>query len=108
MNFDFDEDQQELRGTVRRFLEHSSAEADVRRLMATEQGYDRAVWERMAAELGLHGLAIPGLYAAGECAGGVLGDVYMGSGNALASAVTFGRIAGASAAARALGPRLRA
>jgi succinate dehydrogenase/fumarate reductase flavoprotein subunit len=44
--------------------------------------------------------AIPGLYAAGECAGGVLGDVYMGSGNALASAVTFGRIAGASAARR--------
>jgi succinate dehydrogenase/fumarate reductase flavoprotein subunit len=32
----------------------------------------------------------------------VLGDVYMGSGNALANAVTFGRIAGASAAARAL------
>ena len=43
---------------------------------------------------------IPGLYAAGECAGGVLGDVYMGSGNALANAVTFGRIAGASAARR--------
>ena len=59
MNFEFDEDQQELRGTVRRFLEHASAEADVRRLMATEPGYDRAVWERMATELGLHGLAIP-------------------------------------------------
>lgn len=44
---------------------------------------------------------IPGLYAAGECAGGVLGDAYMGSGNALASAVTFGKIAGTSAAARA-------
>ena len=49
--------------------------------------------------------AIPGLYAAGECAGGVLGDVYMGSGNGLASAVTFGRIAGASAAARGLAAR---
>jgi fumarate reductase flavoprotein subunit len=48
---------------------------------------------------------IPGLYAAGECAGGVLGDVYMGSGNALSSAVTFGRIAGRSAAARALAAR---
>ena len=62
MNFDFDEDQQELRRTVRRFLEHSSSEAGVRRLMATEPGYDRAVWERMAGELGLHGLAIPEEY----------------------------------------------
>src|ERR1700722_1947371 len=42
--------------------------------------------------------AIPGLFAAGECAGGVLGDVYMGSGNALANAVTFGRVAGQNAA----------
>jgi len=44
----------------------------------------------------------PGAVCRGECAGGVLGDVYMGSGNALANAVTFGRIAGTSAAARAL------
>ena len=37
--------------------------------------------------------------------GPVLGDLYMGSGNGLASAVTFGRIAGASAAARGLAAR---
>ena len=43
MNFEFDKDQQELRGTVRRFLEHASAETDIRRLMATEPGYDRTV-----------------------------------------------------------------
>ena len=62
MNFDFDEDQEELRDTVRRFLEHSSAEADVRRLMATDLGYDAAVWAQMAGQLGLHGLAIPEAY----------------------------------------------
>jgi succinate dehydrogenase/fumarate reductase flavoprotein subunit len=46
-----------------------------------------------------HGaIPIRGLFAAGECAGGVLGDVYMGSGNALANAVTFGRVAGQNAA----------
>ena len=39
-------------------------------------------------------IPIGGLFAAGEYAGGVLGDVYMGSGNALANAVTFGRVAG--------------
>ena len=41
---------------------------------------------------------IPGLFAAGECAGGVLGEIYMGSGNALANAITFGRVAGQHAA----------
>jgi predicted oxidoreductase len=46
-------------------------------------------------------IPIRGLFAAGECAGGVLGDVYMGSGNALANAVTFGRVAGQKAAKRA-------
>jgi alkylation response protein AidB-like acyl-CoA dehydrogenase len=62
VNFDFDEDQEELRDTVRRFLEHSSAEADVRWLMATDLGYDAAVWAQMAGQLGLHGLAIPEAY----------------------------------------------
>jgi succinate dehydrogenase/fumarate reductase flavoprotein subunit len=41
---------------------------------------------------------ILGLFAAGECTGGVLGDVYVGSGNALANCIAFGRIAGRSAA----------
>jgi alkylation response protein AidB-like acyl-CoA dehydrogenase len=62
VNFDFDEDQEELRTTVRRFLDRSSAEPDVRRLMATDLGYDPAVWEQMAAQLALHGLAIPEEY----------------------------------------------
>jgi succinate dehydrogenase/fumarate reductase flavoprotein subunit len=45
---------------------------------------------------------IPGLWAAGECCGGVLGDIYAGSGNSLANCLTFGRIAGRSAAGEAL------
>jgi hypothetical protein len=48
------------------------------------------------------GRALPGLFAAGECTGGVLGSIYVGSGNALASASTYGRVAGRSAAAFAL------
>ena len=51
--------------------------------------------------MGRGAIPIPGLFAAGECAGGVLGDVYMGSGNALANAVTFGRVCGQHAAKRA-------
>ena len=41
---------------------------------------------------------IPGLYAAGEAAGGVVGDVYAGHGNSLTSGLVFGRIAGSGAA----------
>ena len=46
--------------------------------------------------------SIPGLFAAGECTGGVLGTMYVGSGNSLANCTTYGRIAGRSAAAFAL------
>jgi fumarate reductase flavoprotein subunit len=42
---------------------------------------------------------IPGLYAAGECAGGVLGSIYVGSGNSVGNCSTYGRIAGRNAAA---------
>jgi fumarate reductase flavoprotein subunit len=45
------------------------------------------------------GRVIPGLFAAGECVGGVIGDRYMGNGNSLANCLTFGRIAGRSAGA---------
>lgn len=51
--------------------------------------------------VGQGGQAIPGLYAAGECAGGVLGDVYMGSGNSYANCLVFGRTAGQTAAREA-------
>lgn len=40
---------------------------------------------------------MPGLYAAGEVTGNVLGPQYLGGGNAISSALIFGRIAGASA-----------
>jgi len=49
------------------------------------------------------GTPIPGLLAAGECTGGVLGDVYVGSGNSYANCVVFGRTAGRSAARHAAG-----
>jgi len=43
------------------------------------------------------GDVIPGLYAAGEAGGGVLGNRYVGGGNAIANALTMGRIAGLTA-----------
>ncbi|TDC55488.1 FAD-dependent oxidoreductase [Actinomadura sp. KC345] len=44
------------------------------------------------------GRPIPGAYACGEVTGGVLGDVYVGSGNSVGNSATFGRIAGRNAA----------
>ena len=46
MNFAFTDEQEELRKTVRAFLDTKSPEAAVREQMETEDGYDAAVWSR--------------------------------------------------------------
>lgn len=51
-----------------------------------------------AAVLDRTGSPVPGLFAAGEAGGGVLGARYVGGGNAVANALTMGRIAGRNAA----------
>lgn len=51
-----------------------------------------------AQVLGADAQPIAGLYAAGETAGGVLGERYVGGGNYLSNALVFGRIAGREAA----------
>jgi alkylation response protein AidB-like acyl-CoA dehydrogenase len=62
VNFAFSEEQEQLRRTVRAFLEQKSPESEVRRLMETGEGYDTAVWKQMGEQLGLQGLAIPEEY----------------------------------------------
>jgi alkylation response protein AidB-like acyl-CoA dehydrogenase len=62
MSMTFTDEQDEFRKSVRRFLEQKSWPADVRRLMETDEGYDRAVWQQMAEQLGLPGLALPEEY----------------------------------------------
>jgi alkylation response protein AidB-like acyl-CoA dehydrogenase len=59
VNFAFSEEQEELRRSVRRFLDDKSPISEVRRLMETTEGYDPAVWAQMGSQLGLQGLAIP-------------------------------------------------
>jgi len=59
MNFGFSEEQDELRKMVKRFLEEKSPETEVRRVMATDEGFDPGVWSMMANELALQGLGIP-------------------------------------------------
>jgi alkylation response protein AidB-like acyl-CoA dehydrogenase len=62
MDFSFTPEHEELRQTLRRFLEKESSEARVRALMETERGYDERVWERMSAEMALPGLVVPERY----------------------------------------------
>jgi alkylation response protein AidB-like acyl-CoA dehydrogenase len=59
VNFAFSDEQEQLRDSVRRFLEAKSPSSEVRRLMETTEGYDAAVWSQMANELGLQSLHIP-------------------------------------------------
>jgi alkylation response protein AidB-like acyl-CoA dehydrogenase len=59
MVFEFATEQGELRSVVRSLMAAESAEPEIRRAISTPEGYDRALWQRMAGELGLCGLVIP-------------------------------------------------
>ncbi len=83
MDFAFSPEQEELRRTVRQFLDKTSPETEVRRLMATERGYDADAWHRMADELGLLGLAIPQGYGGAGAGFTELGIVAQEMGRAL-------------------------
>ena len=58
-DFVFTDEHNELRATVRAFLEKRSDEKAVRATMASERGFDPEVWKQLAEELGLVGLIIP-------------------------------------------------
>ena len=62
MEFSFSEDQDELRRAARRFLEVESSQERVRAAMATEQGFDSAVWGQLSEELAWTALTIPEAY----------------------------------------------
>jgi len=62
VQFAFTEEQDQFRDMVRRFASDRSPVAEVRRLMATDTGYDPAVWRQLADELGLTALQIPEAY----------------------------------------------
>jgi alkylation response protein AidB-like acyl-CoA dehydrogenase len=59
MNFAFSEEQEEFRATLRRFFEAKAPSAELRRVMETPEGFDRAVWKQMGEELGLPGVHVP-------------------------------------------------
>jgi len=62
MNFALDEEQERLRAMARAFLAECSASPQVRAAMDTELGWDRAVWRRIAVELGWAAVIVPEAY----------------------------------------------
>ena len=62
MKFSFTAEQDEFRTVLRRYFEDRAPVAETRRLMASEDGWDRDQWLRLNDELGLAGIAIPEAY----------------------------------------------
>jgi alkylation response protein AidB-like acyl-CoA dehydrogenase len=62
MKFSFTEEQEEFRSVLRRFLSDKSPTKEVRRLMATPDGWERDQWAKINTELGLTAVAIPESY----------------------------------------------
>ncbi len=59
---EYTQDQETFRDVVAKFLQAKSTPADVRRLMDTDEGFDRAVWQQLCQEVGLAGTHIPEEY----------------------------------------------
>ena len=92
MNFAFTEEQDELRRTVRAFLDSKSPESAVREQMETEDGYDTAVWSQMAEQMGLQGLHVPEEYGGSGFTYVELGIVLEEMGRALLCAPFFSTV----------------
>jgi alkylation response protein AidB-like acyl-CoA dehydrogenase len=62
MRFSFTAEQEEFRAGLRRALEARSPTKEVRRLMATEAGFEREGWNKLNQEMGLTAIQIPEAY----------------------------------------------
>ncbi|MGO9453980.1 MAG: acyl-CoA dehydrogenase family protein [Candidatus Binataceae bacterium] len=83
------DEQEQFRSAVRRFLDDKSPTTEVRRLMATAEGYDPAVWRQLSSDLALPGIHIPEQYGGGGFGVVELGIVMEEFGRALLCAPYF-------------------
>jgi alkylation response protein AidB-like acyl-CoA dehydrogenase len=98
MKFSFTNEQEEFRSGVRRALEARSPTTEVRRLMATDAGFDRDGWKKLNQELGLTAIHIPEAYGGGGFGYGELGIVLEEMGRNLLCAPFFSTAVLATAA----------
>ena len=96
MRFSFSAEQEEFRATLRRALEARSPTKEVRRLMATDQGFDEG-WQKLNQELGLTGIHIPEAYGGQGFGFGELGIVLEEMGRNLLCAPFFSTTLAATA-----------
>ncbi|MCY4012551.1 MAG: acyl-CoA dehydrogenase [Gammaproteobacteria bacterium] len=89
MQFAFTDEQEQLRLAVRRFLTDQSPTTEVRRLMATDTGYDPSVWQRLCNDLALAGVHIPQSYGGQGFSAAELAIVVEEMGRALLCAPYF-------------------
>ncbi|MCX4770634.1 Acyl-CoA dehydrogenase [Streptomyces sp. ADI92-24] len=83
MDAAFTAEQDEIRRTVRELLARHSGPDDVRSAVGTREGYDAALWRRLAQGLGLPGLALPQEYGGAGCGPAELAVVCEEAGRAL-------------------------
>ncbi len=92
MNFIFTNEQEQFRTILRRFLSEKFPATEVRRLMATEQGWERETWKQINSDLGLSAVHIPEAYG-GQGFGFVeLGIVMEETGRALLCGPLFSSV----------------
>lgn len=89
MKFSFSSEQEEFRSNLRRFLGERAPVKEVRRLMATEAGWERAAWRKLNTELGLTAVRIPEAYGGQGFGFGELGIVLEEMGRSLLCAPYF-------------------
>src|SRR3954452_8543250 len=89
MQFAFTNEQRDFRDILRRFFTARSPSTEIRRLMETEQGWERETWKKLNQEMGLAGVHVPEVYG-GQGFGPVeLGIVLEEMGRALLCAPYF-------------------
>lgn len=86
------EDKEALRRAARRFLETHASSAQTRAAMATERGWDPAVWAVMARELGWAGLIVPEKYGGAGAGFEELGILFEETGRHLACSPLFATV----------------
>ncbi len=79
----FTEEHEALRATVRQFLTDQSDEQAVRTQMASDRGFDEAVWKQLAEQVGVAGLIVPEEHGGAGCSHVELGIVAEEMGRAL-------------------------
>ena len=89
MRFGYTDEQEQFRAIVARFLRERSPVSEVRRHMASDDGYDPGLWQQLADELGVTGVHVPEQFGGQGFGYAELGIVLEEMGQALLCAPYF-------------------